>query len=243
MNPLDLQDESSASREALDEWRISQLPYPPLVSDSFEDILVAVEERTATLNLPPSLHGHASARDPTSKELAKRDSTAQVYADAMDAMVRSPLTLQHPGYGGDMEGKRKWAPHFSADLPTILSSQFNVGLLVPYLEPEQQLALLRAREKTLLCNLMAEKWERSRPPRDRWWELRDASFTYELHRSNCLLNSEGKCHLRILLLHTKAHMVCTCTYHTEEQLRCHQHRALLMDLYERARMENESMQK
>ncbi|KAJ3417376.1 hypothetical protein HDV05_004841 [Chytridiales sp. JEL 0842] len=74
-------------------------------------------------------------------------------------------------------------------LHELYHNGFNMRGLKPFLGPEEQLKVLKAREKELLVTRWKLFWEQVRPPRPGWHAMRGPEFHIEAERARKLVGS------------------------------------------------------
>jgi hypothetical protein len=92
----------------------------------------------------------------------------------------------------------------SIDLYQLLHNGFDISGMFPGLSPQQQLEILKAKERLILVDRWEEAWNQVRCPKNSWYSLSNADFTIELQRHNALLNSKN---LQKLHAHTRESLI------------------------------------
>ena len=73
----------------------------------------------------------------------------------------------------------------------LLRQKCDMKGLIDGLSLREMQRVLKAQEKYLLIQLLKMEWNKIRLPYDKWYEITDKSFTYELERNRALIASKS----------------------------------------------------
>jgi hypothetical protein len=76
------------------------------------------------------------------------------------------------------------------DIYQLLHDGFDTNGLIPGLSPQQQLEILKVKERLILIDRWEQVWNQVRSPRNGWYALSTVDFSFELKRQNSLLKSK-----------------------------------------------------
>ncbi|KAI8611247.1 hypothetical protein BC830DRAFT_670104 [Chytriomyces sp. MP71] len=139
---------------------------------------------------------------PIGPAVSRDEHLRQLYDESVDCLFRHHVAHHAPLKGAaaeeietHLQGNNVEFPHPRLRM-TRTEMQYLLGKngvsmegLIPFLTPEDQMNILKAKEKQLLLRRWRETWNAVRPPKPGWHEIRGPGFANEARRARQLLVS------------------------------------------------------
>ncbi|KAJ3310262.1 hypothetical protein HDU76_003418 [Blyttiomyces sp. JEL0837] len=113
------------------------------------------------------------------------DEVMKLYNESFDCLFRETLEKHPPPNPDILDEIEQHSRNNNVNFPhprsryikgsaltDLVEHKFNFDGMIPFLTPSEQLTLLKAKEKELMIMRWKETWERLRPPRRGWHEMR-----------------------------------------------------------------------
>jgi hypothetical protein len=138
----------------------------------------------------------------TKRSRLEYDTINAFFRKAQDDHIPPPEHIRKAIMNRSAKTIRQTRP--SIDIYQLLHDGFDISGMIPDLSPQQQLEILKAKERLILVDRWEEAWNQVRCPKNGWYSLSNPDFSFELERHNALLRSKN---LQKLHAHTRESLI------------------------------------